>query len=161
MLVVGTRLSRPLQVDENMRRAHERNAASEGKFLFPSNIFNEPEHDGSGHDSDTVAGYSRSSTSGGVGCSAAGGGGTSGGGTSSSANGEWGSETGGMDNGGVHRPRDFDPLRGLEEMTVLQILEGKVGRLEAMFGRPVRRFVFWDGMDTFSGAIVNKSKYCE
>lgn len=65
------------QVDENMRRAHKRDAATEGKFFFRSNID-----------------YAQS-------------------------------PEGGAD-GEIYSPCDNDPQSGLEEMTILEILEGKV-----------------------------------
>lgn len=66
------------KVDENMRRAHERDAATKGKFFFRSNI-------------------------------------------------DYAQSPEGGEAGEIYSPCDNDPQSGLEEMTVLQILEGKVG----------------------------------
>lgn len=68
-----------------MRRAHKKDAATEGKFFFRSNV-----------DS------AQSSPEGGAG-------------------------------GEIYSPCDNDPQSGIEEMTVLQILEGKV-RYKGWFG---------------------------
>lgn len=68
----------PQKVDENMRRAHERDAATKGKFFFRSNI-------------------------------------------------DYAQSPEGGEAGEIYSPCDNDPKSGLEEMTVLQILEGKVG----------------------------------
>lgn len=114
-----------------MRLAHERNAASEGRFFFPSNMFNEPEHDGGTNNSETFSRKSRGSGS--VGCGANGGGSERAGAISGSGKGELGGATGEVDNGGVYRPRDVDPHSELEGMTVLQILGGKVDGVENMF----------------------------
>lgn len=63
-----------------MRRAHERDAATKGKFFFRSNI-------------------------------------------------DYAQSPEGGEAGEIYSPCDNDPQSGLQEMTVLQILEGKVGGL--------------------------------
>ncbi|CAM9898460.1 unnamed protein product, partial [Ectocarpus fasciculatus] len=77
ILALDLNLYIPLsKVDENMRRAHERDAATKGKFFFRSNI-------------------------------------------------DYAQSPEGGEAGEIYSPCDNDPKSGLEEMTVLQILEGK------------------------------------
>ncbi|CAM9267298.1 unnamed protein product [Ectocarpus sp. 4 AP-2014] len=77
ILALDLNLYIPLsKVDENMRRAHERDAATKGKFFFRSNI-------------------------------------------------DYAQSPEGGEAGEIYSPCDNDPQSGLEEMTVLQILEGK------------------------------------
>ncbi|CAM9235173.1 unnamed protein product, partial [Hapterophycus canaliculatus] len=88
ILALDLNLYIPLsKVDENMRRAHERDAATEGKFFFRSNI-------------DDVQAPPRSN----------------GFGLADEDSGEAGE---------IYSPCENDPQGGLEEMSVLQILEGR------------------------------------
>ena len=87
-----------LKVDENMRRAHERNAATEGKFFFRNNVDYAAEDEGPAPLRST------------------------------------GDDDKEKESGGrvkeiyEYSPCDFDTQKGLEEMTLSEIMEGKASR---------------------------------
>lgn len=100
-----------------MHRAHERNAASEGKFFFPCNVFHEPEKPNDGGSSLPNALARDSNAAGAEGAS-----GGENGADVSSSDGEGAAAAREMGAGEIYQAHGE-----LDEMTVLQILEGKVG----------------------------------
>lgn len=93
-----------VKVDENMRRAHERDAATKGKFFFRSNL------DFAADDNTAGKGQAEEELNS----------------DKEGRQGECAAGDGGHVVREAYSPCDFDPQSDVEEMTVREILEGKV-----------------------------------